>query len=93
MRYPLPRQPHLHAQDGTSATRPSAHTRESAGQTALAGLPAALDQVSQCWRALREEDVEAEAHPSSGPDPLVLEAADPVITHGVALGSLMCHLG
>jgi hypothetical protein len=29
--------------------------------------------------------VKIESHPSSAPDPLVLEAADPVITHGVTL--------
>ena len=71
-------------QGDSSPTRLSqAHTRESVGQTVPAGLPAAHDPVSQCWRALREEDVDVDATPSSAPDPLVLEAADPVISHGV----------
>ena len=71
-------------QGDSSPTRLSqAHTRESVGQTVPAGLPAAHDEVSQCWRALREEDVVADTTPSSALDPLVLEAADPVISHGV----------
>jgi hypothetical protein len=73
-------------EDDASATRPSqAHTRGSVGQDALAVLTAPHDPDSQCWRALREEDVNAARHPSSAPDPLVLEAAGPVITHSVAL--------
>ena len=51
----------------------------------LALLTATHDTVSQCWRALHEEDVGVDKHPSSAPDPLILEAADPVITHSVTL--------
>ena len=48
-------------------------------------MTATHDTVSQCWRALHEEDVGVDKHPSSAPDPLILEAADPVITHSVTL--------
>ena len=70
---------------GNSSLSQTHTTRESVGQDALAVLTAAHDPVSQCWRALREEDVKVESLSSSAPDPLVLEAADPVITHGVTL--------
>jgi hypothetical protein len=55
------------------------------GQNALAVLTAAHDQAIQCWRALHKGDVHDDAQPSSAPGPLVWEAADPVISHGVTL--------